>query len=716
MGGLSGGGSHAGAQGRDAPIRLDPLLVEAGFDDEGYDATGMGAADAELSDPPFGNSLIRGYAEPDDVDSDLEAQLTLAGGASPEEIAGGVDRVNLRGFPTPRRRNGFVQNGIPEVLNSEKRGSIRGPLTPVLGRAAPGGIDDFVTARPRGKPFRRLQAAADGEGGRELRAESNDVLKAKTLWQRARLGWEGRTGPETFAERQTWDLGLAWTWRVSRATSVLFHLDYQDLEANASPGVPEFRTSRLAKVAGPYRPLVEFNLNGPSALTRKRTSSASVQVDSQVTRSLSLRASLQGYDRELDQDRWTKGEYLLDVERFGGTREPLHTEQPFSALAAEVDLTARLVALGADHKVTVGVESTRTVYTRLQRQLEREDRNLILPLTVRQFDPEAPDYFQPDYSPELFSRVVTDRTETTDYQSVVVSERSAIADGRFVGTTGLRQDWVDLAVRDDRPGNSRPRVEEGVSQFTWHAGANWLVRPGKLLAFANYSTAFEPSTRVDARTGRVQGNETTGGWELGLKGRADPGRLEFTAMGFTYRNENIARRNPLYEDPVADADQSQPQLVASGSESFEGATVRLDAEPSEGWRLNLRATLLRAVTASSPDLPEEEGRQLTRVPPYSVGVSGRYRFGEDSGDGLSVGGSLTLVGGSVWSYENATREQVEFGSYALVNLNAGYTWKRGDHRHSLGLSLRNALDRDMVAAIARPGLARQLGVSYLMIF
>ena len=75
-----------------------------------------------------------------------------------------------------------------------------------------------------------------------------------------------------------------------------------------------------------------------------------------------------------------------------------------------------------------------------------------------------------------------------------------------------------------------------------------------------------------------------------------------------------------------------------------------------------------------------------------------------------------MIGPSVWSYANTTRERVEFGSYGLVNLNLGYSWKGAKYRQTVGLNLRNALDRDMVAAIARAGQERQLGVSYLMIF
>ena len=50
----------------------------------------------------------------------------------------------------------WVPLGVPDLLNTGRLLVIQGPLVPVLGRAAPGGIQDFQTARPRvtaGKRF-----------------------------------------------------------------------------------------------------------------------------------------------------------------------------------------------------------------------------------------------------------------------------------------------------------------------------------------------------------------------------------------------------------------------------------------------------------------------------------------------------------------------------------------------------------------------------------
>ena len=137
-----------------------------------------------------------------------------------------------------------------------------------------------------------------------------------------------------------------------------------------------------------------------------------------------------------------------------------------------------------------------------------------------------------------------------------------------VVTAGLRFDEVGLAVADRRPAAPMPHTRDRTSQLSHHLGVNHQLLPNRLLAFASVSTAFDPSTPVDARTGRIQDNETTLGYEGGMKGRTRDGRFEGSASAFLLYNRHIARRNPLYDDPILDANQTQPQLVAAGEERF----------------------------------------------------------------------------------------------------------------------------------------------------
>ena len=86
---------------------------------------------------------------------------------------------------------------------------------------------------------------------------------------------------------------------------------------------------------------------------------------------------------------------------------------------------------------------------------------------------------------------------------------------------------------------------------------------------------MQPSTHVESRTGEIQDNAATDGFDLGFRPHFLERRLTAGAMVFAYNNSDIVRRNPLYNDPVADADHTQPQLVTSGEEEFRRITAQL---------------------------------------------------------------------------------------------------------------------------------------------
>ena len=159
----------------DDPINLEPVRVDARRDLADQDETGMGAREAELSDPPFSNDLVTAALEESEAVGDLNLELSRIAAPSPADLVAGLTRLNLRGFPTPRLRNGFIQLGVPEVLNAESGERIQGPLTPVLGKAAPGGIENFVTERPRARRQTRVLVTATTARERTASVEHNAI-------------------------------------------------------------------------------------------------------------------------------------------------------------------------------------------------------------------------------------------------------------------------------------------------------------------------------------------------------------------------------------------------------------------------------------------------------------------------------------------------------------------------------------------------------------
>jgi iron complex outermembrane receptor protein len=714
---VSGTGQLAGQMARsDDPINLDPVAVDARRDLDGYDETGMGAHEAELSDPPFSNDLVTAAMEETEAVGDLNLELSRIVAPSPADLVAGLSRLNLRGFPTPRLRNGFIQLGVPEVLNAESGERIQGPLTPVTGKAAPGGIENFVTERPRARRQSRVLLTATSARERVASVEHNAPLVARKSWQRWMLGWRERGGPEAFAVNRQRLFSGAVTLKHSAAASTLLQFDYTDTDANPGSGIPEYRASRGTPVLGPFLPLAYLHVNGPQGRIRKQVASASAQLEAQVNRNVSLRAGAQWFWRSLVEDRFTKGEFLLDERVFAGTREPQHSEQPWEAVNGGVEVTTRFSSGRADHKLLVSLQASRADNARVQRGLDPAER-AALPATVRRFDPEQPDYFRPPFGPETYRRLITDRSERATYTAFAITERMALAQGRTVITAGLRRDAVQLEVEDRRPGATRATLSDGSEEVTWLTGLNHQLKPGRALLFANASTAFEPSTRVDARTGRIQGNETTRGLEGGIKTLTLGRRLTATLLGFWYLNENISRRNPLYDDPIADANQTQPQLVAAGGERFTGATLDVRYVITPALTLTGRAAHTRAITTASPDLPEEVGRALTRLPAETLAMGARHIVNRGRWKGLMTSWTLTHVGGFVASYADPNRAFLAFPSYTLFGTSVNYSWEPSKTaRHTVGLAVRNLTDVDLLERVARVGSGRTFSASYRATF
>ena len=178
---------------------LDEVEVRTDELEDDFDVTGMGYLEAERRDPPFSNDLLYGESDEDELGGELDLELSQVAVTSAADLATGSDRVNLRGFPTPRLRNAFVQTGMPEVLGTARSDTIQGPLTPVTGRGAPGGIQNYMTARPPGKARTRLSVDAGTDEQVRAQFETGGPLTkwGKTkVFQRVALNYDRRDGPE----------------------------------------------------------------------------------------------------------------------------------------------------------------------------------------------------------------------------------------------------------------------------------------------------------------------------------------------------------------------------------------------------------------------------------------------------------------------------------------------------------------------------------------
>lgn len=204
------------------PVRLEKIEVRAQTDDRNYDLTGLGSNESQLREAPFSNDLVlQGVLEDDDLDAEMKAELAQVANPSAVDLATGDSRLSLRGFPAPLLRDGFVHLGVPDALNTARTLVIQGALVPVLGRAAPGGIQDFQTARPRVKKGKSFSYSVSSLQRQSAAIELTGPTGPKRFWDRIASNWSRKIGPERFAMSETRAADGSLAWKHSATASTL---------------------------------------------------------------------------------------------------------------------------------------------------------------------------------------------------------------------------------------------------------------------------------------------------------------------------------------------------------------------------------------------------------------------------------------------------------------------------------------------------------------
>ncbi|MFT3868366.1 MAG: TonB-dependent receptor [Nibricoccus sp.] len=543
-----------------------------------------------------------------------------------------------------------------------------------------------------------------------VQAERSELLITKKLNGRILGSWNRVDGPEDFARREENQATASLRYSPDKYTVLFWEAELGKTRATPSGGLPLTREVPGGPIGAAYLPLADFNTNGPEAWARRTSASTSLWAERKLPRGWLVRGGAQYWNRSQRELRFATGPYVLSTGVFDGTREPQYNDRTEHTVGAQLEADIPVKGKRFNQRWLTGIEGSHAVTQRLRRGLPKDVRDA-LPASIRSLDPANPDYTTPAYSEEAYSRLLTLRDEQAGYLGIFVSDRISWARGRHGATFGLRQDWVDASIDDQLPGTKTPHATSAVQKTTYHAG--WVGQNTKGLAvFVNHSTAFQPQRRIDSRTGRIQGNESTSGVEAGLRWLTLEKTLLVTTSVYRLWNKNITRLNPAYDDPVLDPDRTAPQLVSSGEEQFTGIETGLRWNATRALTADVRAAVLEATTTSSPDLPEEVGRQLPRTPKYTGSASLTWRP-DPNGLGFQFGSAFAWLGSQVAFYQGKTRREWRCSGYGVLGFNGSYTWQQGKKlRHTAGLSLRNALNRDLVAAAGRLGGQRSIEARY----
>jgi len=643
----------------------------------------------------------------------LDDLVMELGEIEPPSLGTGSGARAPRGFTTPRLRNGFTQQGFPEIVTPGKREVISGMLATFFGRTAPGGIVNILTFRPSPRAQHRLEFTGTTQPRGYLRINATGNLVKRRLDYRMLAEVVGRTGPVDYQRDVGTAAAFTLRWR-KRPWTIVWDLEAAGRGGVPGNGIPQYRETSGAPVVGPYLPLAGLSLHGPYASAYRRSLSSSLTAERRLGDNWLFRIGSQLWTRAIEEHRFRNGQYLIDQQVFAGTREPQFTETEQLAASSAMEVVGMIDGERFKHRLLGGVETSWTRRDRGQYLLPTSMRNA-LPTSVRSFDPANPDYTLIPFDPAVYTRMLVNREEETRYTGVYVSDRVSFGRGRHHATAGMRWDQVATEVEDRRATAPVPYAKRSVYKTTYHVGLLSEVVRGRLAVYLNTSTAFQPSERVDIRTGTIQGNESTAGVETGFRAQTRDKRWAATLGVYRLWNRDITRLNPLFEDPVADPDGSQPQLLSAGEERFTGAEFTARWIPADRLAITGRVVWTEATTTASPDLPNEVGRQIAGVPEWYGGLTVRQTW--DLGEKRHLGWRLNynVIGAHVARYPSAARLQLEYPAFATWNLGVDYGWV-GDHRHRVNLYLRNLLNHDLAAATGRLDGDRRLEASWSVVF
>lgn len=632
----------------------------------------------------------------------------------------GVPPLDGAGYTPPARLartrlfNGFNPGRVPQAPFPTRGETIGAALATYFGRTGPGGLANQLTLPAGRREQTLLRAGGSTDPSFSTAAQRTGMTSKKGASYRVDLNGSWKEGPEDYA-RSAGGTAMVALRKESKKGFVQLNVGIDSSEDNPAEGVVAGRPSARAKVTGPYLPLAGFNPQGPHAWRTGSKAGFNFSAERRTDADWTLRMNtLAGRDRA-EEYRFRNGQYLIDKGIFSGTREPQHTEINRWGVSQGAEAVHRFEGFGLPQRFVLGLEGTHSRGSTDQHLLPQA---LVagLPEGMRHLDPDNPDFSPLPYGLGDFTRVSTRQRDRTFTGGAYAHDRIGLDHGRHYLSFGARWDWQNVEVRDLRPNARVPLAETERSAPGGHV--SWLTQivPGRVSVFATWSRAFLPSTLVDSRRGQVVGSETTQGFEGGCFARSEDGTWQGTVNAHLLERDDITRANPLFNDPVADADRTQPQYLAAGTEQFLGGEAAVSWRNTRGWRAGTRFTLSRALVTASPDLASEVDRQMAGVPRWNASASaGRsITLGNNLGLDLSLSGTWTPD--YVVRREDRLWQQLDAEGFFSSSFSASLRWQSSKTRHTLTASVRNLPDTDLLGRTYRYGQGRELFASYSVVF
>jgi outer membrane receptor protein involved in Fe transport len=602
----------------------------------------------------------------------------------------------LRGYgATFYLRNGFYRLGLIDRVNTDRVEVIKGPNAAIYGSTSPAGLINIVTKKPSFTPSQRVSYTV---GNREMnRGEINVTGPLGSLWgiQFAHLfSAEGQNNSTdtTFARNRNRLFAENLLAKFRDGSTLTLEIEWSKRKSVTDTGSMPFEYDSSRRVySAVIRPdLAHVSQGGPDSVQNRELVSYYLTYDKRFSPSWSTRANAYSYFRHaFNFNNGTSDQFDPRTNRFGRGNvmvDPLNE----AGGAGQLDNLF-------DYALFNGRVKNKTLFTldysqnwRYRQQTSPNTRVW----TINAINLATPDYSLP---PRWAFNIITRRDKVRwDVKGALLRQQSALFDQRLLLFASLRRDAVtynfNFGNQYNRAGGalSTPGAVSHYTDTAWspNYGFNYKVRRN-VAVYASHSQSFSPNGQVAKLNDPHLDNETSVGWDYGIKASFLDDRLVFTTGGYYIDRYGV---KTTQRDPITGLNET----VAAGTQLSKGV------EFEGSWRVSNDLTVLASYSHVNARIiyngnaTTDVGQPPANLPLDQGSFAVKQNFSRGWFRGLAVNAGLTYSGRA---YPNSTATDARRGfvapGYCLLNGGLAYTWRPAESktRHTVRLSTKNAFDR-----------------------
>ncbi|MSU65680.1 MAG: TonB-dependent receptor [Opitutus sp.] len=687
--------------------------------DRGYSAsetiTGTRVATL-IKDLPFSVSVVTSEFMKDFDFFDIATDMAYTANLNAVDTQG---NSNLRGYgATFTLRNGFYRLGLNDRVNTDRVEVIKGPNAAIYGSTSPAGLINFVTKKPR---FNSSESLTVTVGGLDMRRAEMNI--------NTRLGSIGGVQFAQLFSAEGTNVGSATEFAQSRnrliSESILakfkdgstFNVEFEWSErrsTTATSTLPfEYDSGRRVYSAVKRPDLVHFSQGGPNSEQNRKISSVYLTYDKRYNQVWSTHAGAFGYARKaFNFNNGNSDQFDPKTGKFGRGNviyDPLNEDGG----GVQVDTLADYPSFG-------GKVKNKTLLTLDYSQNWRYRQQTSPNTRVWTINPVS--LINPDYSlpPRAAFNIITRRDKVRwDVQGFLLRQQSTLFDGRLLAFASLRRDAVtynfNFGNQYNRAGGAlaTPGAVSHYTDTAWSPNVGFNVKLTPNLSFySSRSNSFSPAGQVAKLGDPHLDNETSAGYDYGIKASYLKETLVFTLGGFYIDRRGV-------KATVKNLETGLNEVVAAGSQNTKGVEFEGSWRVSRQLMLTASYGYVNAKILYNGNATTDVGQTPAGVPVEQGSLAWRYGFGPGVLSRLSWNGGVTYSG---HSYPNSTaaltdaRRYLKAPGYYLVNTGLNYDLSPGQSRirQTIRLSAKNLLDREYEDQKGNWGTSRGIFVAYTL--